>query len=154
MGLTQHYTILSIRLVIYTRNCIEIVVSNLRGRILLSKVSNKVSEVSRSNPSSDSRWPTLILKGAHRAIATWEQWLYFCPAPKFKAHFGHPITRNIPMLRSQIHHKTWRFLWFMVPRLLNPPSYRRLGWFLPRKSKKSWSPEVALVDFPPDGCPW
>ena len=45
----------SLRLVIYTRNCIEIVVSNLRGRILLSKVSNKVSEVSRSNPSSDSR---------------------------------------------------------------------------------------------------
>ena len=115
---------------------------------------NKVSEVSRSNPSSDSRWPTLILKGAHRAIATWEHWLYFCHAPKFEAHFGHPITRNIPMLRSQIHHKTWRFLWFMVPRLLNPPTYRRLGQFLPRKSKKSWSPEVALVDFPPDGCPW
>ena len=51
-----------LRLVIYNRNCIEIVVSNLHGWILLSKVSNKVSEISRSSPSSDSRWPTLITR--------------------------------------------------------------------------------------------
>ena len=37
-----------------------------------------------------------MYKGAHLASATvpWH-WLFFCPAPKVRAYFGHSITKSI-----------------------------------------------------------
>ena len=38
----------------------------------------------------------MMIKGAHLASATvpWH-WLFFCPAPKVRAYFEHPITKSL-----------------------------------------------------------
>ena len=48
------------------------------------------------NLVTNSELPTSTSNGAHLASATvpWH-WLFFCPAPKVRAYFGCPVTKNL-----------------------------------------------------------